>query len=225
MTEKPYDGTRLLDAMETAINYNNFIAQRVAAHCSHKKAVDFGAGSGTIARLLKKQGLEILCVEPDSNLRQQLEQSSFTTLTSIEEIPDGQDCIYSINVLEHIENDAQTISQLCNKLRTGGILFIYVPAFMALYSSVDKKIGHHRRYTKSSLLPLFKDMRIVRCQYSDSLGFFAGLAFKALDNGSGVVSDTAIRFYDRFAYPVSKTLDRALQNVFGKNILLVAEKN
>ena len=76
-----------------------------------------------------------------------------------------------------------------------------------------------------SLKKLFADFEIVRCEYADSLGFFAGLAFKMLDSGDGHVSPQSIRIYDQWGVPISKLLDVGFRNLFGKNVLLVAKKH
>ncbi|MCC6137567.1 MAG: class I SAM-dependent methyltransferase [Bdellovibrionaceae bacterium] len=226
MSQEPiaYSGTSLLESMESAVNYNSHIADIVSKYCTGKNILDFGAGNGTFARLLTKRLIPVQCLEPDLFLRERLQAEGFTSYASLQEAPHKFDCIYTINVLEHIENDPLAVREMHSALKPKGIVVAYVPAFMSLYSSVDKKIGHHRRYTAESLAALFKDYKIIRCEYVDSLGYFAGLAFKALDKGSGNVSESSIRIYDQFAFPVSKMLDVGLRHLFGKNVLLVAEK-
>jgi hypothetical protein len=46
------------------------------------------------------------------------------------------------------------VQQLAHALRPGGSVILYVPAFEALYSDFDRRIGHHRRYTKHDLTRL-----------------------------------------------------------------------
>ena len=60
--------------------------------------------------------------------------------------------IYTLNVLEHIEDDAAALRSLHAKLTDGGKLLIYVPAFPVLYTSMDAKVGHVRRYTRDTLM-------------------------------------------------------------------------
>lgn len=221
---EPYSGTDVLESMESAVNYNNYIADILAKHC-RGKTLDFGAGNGTFARLMKKRGATIECIEPDTPLRKRLESEGFKAYTSLKQAPHKFDSVYTVNVLEHIDNDGAAVRELIDSLKPGGTIVAYVPAFMSLYSSFDKKIGHHRRYTTESLLPHFQGLKILRCEYVDSLGFFAGLVFKAIDPGNGQVSQSSIRIYDRFAFPISKILDAGFRQLFGKNVLLVAEKH
>ncbi len=220
----PYTGTGLLESMDSAVNYNRFIADLIEKHSRGDTVLDFGAGNGTFARLLQKRGHTVSCLEPDAELRSRLQDDGFKTYDSLSNTTDHFDTIYSINVLEHIENDREAVATILNALKPHGIFIAYVPAFMALYSSVDKKIGHHRRYTLENFRPLFSGFTILRCEYADSLGFLAGLAFKTLDRGDGHVSEKAIRYYDQFAFPISKMLDVGFRHLFGKNVLIVAQK-
>lgn len=220
----PYSGISVLESLESAVNYNSHIVDLVEKYAKDGSLLDFGAGTGTFARLLNKRGRSVECIEPDIHLRDRLIKEGFQSHASLNNVAQKFSTVYSLNVLEHIENDKEAVESIYQILEPKGVAIIYVPAFMALYSSFDKKLGHHRRYTAESLSALFTNFKIVRCEYVDSLGFFAGLAFKAMDSGSGNVSEKSIRFYDQFAFPISKLLDTGMRHFIGKNVLLVAEK-
>jgi SAM-dependent methyltransferase len=143
-------------------------------------------------------------------------------------IPPGSiDCIYTLNVLEHIEDDLATIRALGERLVRGGRLVIYVPAFQSLYTSMDRKVGHVRRYRRADLRAKVETagLTVLRSEYVDSLGFAATLAFRAFGPKSGDIDRDAVRAYDRYAFPLSRRLDRALNRVVGKNVLVVAQRN
>ena len=93
-----YSGIPLLEAMESAENYNNSIADLICHYCLAPTLVDFGAGTGTFARILKGRGKTVLCVEQDVTLREQLAAKGYTTFSSLQEMPKEQNAIYSINV-------------------------------------------------------------------------------------------------------------------------------
>lgn len=220
----PYTGVDVLEIMDGAKNYNAYLTDLIIAHSPGKKALDFGAGSGAFARFLRARGFEVTCVEPDARLRAGLSQEGFKAFSSIGECSEKFNYIYSVNVLEHVEKDRLCVEALYQSLNDGGRLFIYVPAFMVLYSAFDKKIGHFRRYTKESLLAIFPQFRISRCHYVDSLGFFAALLFKYIGKKDGSVSIAAIRIFDIFVFPLSRCLDVIAKPFVGKNLLLVAQK-
>jgi SAM-dependent methyltransferase len=75
----------------------------------------------------------------------------FEVYTSLDEIPDETfDWVYAFNVLEHINDDGQALAEWSTKLKTAveSRLLIYVPAFEILFSSMDRQVGHFRRYRK-----------------------------------------------------------------------------
>jgi SAM-dependent methyltransferase len=61
------------------------------------------------------------------------------------------DSIVCLNVLEHIEEDVASLRTLRTLLRPGGRVVLLVPALPALYGSLDRALGHVRRYTPSLL--------------------------------------------------------------------------
>ena len=65
---------------------------------------------------------------------------------------------------------------------------------------------------------------VLAAEYVDSLGFLATLAYRFAGSAGGAIDRRALRFYDRFVFPVSRWSDRALKRVIGKNVLVVAER-
>ncbi len=63
----------------------------------------------------------------------------------------GFDLIVAFNVLEHIQNDAQALRQWSLLLAPGGTIVILVPYSQALFSPVDRAVGHYRRYSKAQM--------------------------------------------------------------------------
>jgi hypothetical protein len=65
---------------------------------------------------------------------------------------------------------------------------------------------------------------IQEARYVDSLGFLASLAYRALGNRSGTIDIKALRFFDRFIFPLSLAVDVLASPFFGKNLLVVARR-
>ena len=61
------------------------------------------------------------------------------------------DTVLCANVLEHIEDDAATLSQIREILEPGGTLVLLVPAMPAIYGTLDRALHHFRRYGKEEL--------------------------------------------------------------------------
>lgn len=228
MQQQGYTGIDNLEVMQEAVNYNRYLFDLVRHYTPpHGKALDFGAGGGQFAAPLSALGLDITALEPDRGLQQRLRDQGLHAVGSTSEIRDESfDYIYTLNVLEHIDDDVAALHSLHQKLRPGGKLLIYVPAFQILYTSMDAKVGHVRRYTRGMLTNRVQaaGFRIDRVAYADSLGFFASLVFKLIGNKEGTVSLSALKLYDRIIFPLSRALDLLAQRWFGKNLLLVCTK-
>jgi glycosyltransferase involved in cell wall biosynthesis len=61
------------------------------------------------------------------------------------------DTIVCLNVLEHIEQDTATLSDMFAALPAGGRLILIVPALRWLYGTLDERLRHFRRYEKDEL--------------------------------------------------------------------------
>ena len=114
-------------------------------------------------------------------------------------------------------------------LETNGRLAIYVPALPMLFSDLDRKVGHFRRYKKKELISKVRQagFQVEKCFYSDSIGVLASLMLIILGfrNKAGLGSKKSMMFYDRTIYPISKTLDRFIfKKIIGKNLFLFAIK-
>ena len=223
-----YQGTDNLEVMADARNYNAFLVELVMK-CGgrFRRAVDFGAGIGTFAEQISERGKEVVCIEPDSELRARIRQRGLVAIDTLEALEDGTlEYVYSLNVLEHIENDASTLALISRKLARGGRLLIYVPAFQLLFSSMDRKVGHYRRYTRQHLTTLVRNagLQVIDSAYADSAGFFATLAYKLIGSNTGEISRRSVLAFDRVIFPSSRLCDRVFGTFFGKNLYVVADK-
>jgi predicted SAM-dependent methyltransferase len=160
-------------------------------------------------------------------LRGRLQERNLKVAADVRELADGSiGYAYTLNVLEHIKDDVEALRQLHAKLTPGGRLMIYVPALPILYTSMDAKVGHVRRYTRATLLRAVRSagFDVERVQYVDSIGFFATLLFKLTSRQDGNINRTALKIYDRFVFPLSRAVDLVARRWFGKNLLLIARK-
>jgi SAM-dependent methyltransferase len=224
--EFSYTGTDNLEVMAEAENYNAYLMNLVTRHLAGaRRIVDFGAGIGTFSHQLHVDGRQVIAVEPDAGQRRKIQELGISCEADASQVPDGwADAIFTMNVLEHIEDDRAALDLLHRKLKPGGRLLIYVPAFQVLYSAMDSKVGHYRRYGRDDLVAKARaaGFRVESARYADSLGFLASLVYKWFGDKSGNVDRRALRTYDRFVFPVSRMLDSVLGPLFGKNLVLVA---
>ena len=226
--ESDYSGVENLEVMADAANYNRFLIELVTANSrAGDRVIDFGAGAGTFAAPLAAAGMDVTCVEPDDGLRVVLESKGLPAVPRLDALgPETVDYVYTLNVLEHIEDDVSVLRELGRVLRPGGRLLVYVPAFQVLFTSMDHRVGHHRRYRLADLVRKIErsGFEVIEARYADSLGFGAALLYRIMDRGEGSVSPRGLKLFDRYAFPLSRRLDRLVGRYFGKNVLVVAVK-
>ena len=226
--EFSYGGTDNLEAMREATSYNRFLTDSVELFSGESQSwLDFGAGIGTFAEMLRDRGRSVDCLEPDPSLAGMLNNKGFRTFGSSEGIAsETYDYVYSLNVFEHIEQHLSAAREACRILRPGGRLFIYVPAFQFLFGAMDRKVGHYRRYTKSSLSSLVREsgFTVQKVGYADSLGVVATLLFNLVSTSEGSIGRRSVTAYDSYVFPLSRLIDRMACSVIGKNVFVVARK-
>lgn len=228
MGQVEYTGRDNLEVMRGAENYNKYLVDLILWNAEKKDTlVDFGAGTGTFSLPVAAAGYRVICVETDPVLSDSLARHGLTVLNDLEHADDESvDYIYSLNVLEHIEDDAGIAALWHRKLRPGGKLMVYVPAFQVLFSSMDRKVGHIRRYRKAGLCHKLNNagFAINESHYADSIGFVATLVYKLIDKGDGAVNSKMLKFYDRWIFPFSRILDGVFHGIGGKNVYVRAIK-
>jgi len=225
--EGQYLGVDILEALESAHNYNDYLTRLVRESTESKDLIDFGAGIGTFSKRLRTAGYHVKCIEADPLQRQRLEEQGFDTLENITSVADDSaSFIFSLNVFEHIHDDSVALREIRQKLKPGGTLLIYVPAFKCLWSSLDEKVYHHRRYTKTTLRRLVEQegFAIKNVRYADCLGFISALVFRLFNRSASTLTATSISFYDHWLFPPSRVLDKLFDRWFGKNVYVLCRK-
>jgi len=223
-----YTGHENLLVMQHAHNYNYFLAQLIHQYGKDFDViVDFGAGVGAFAQKVRPWARRLICVEPDAIQIEMLRIAGFEVAHKISALPNGAvEFIYSLNVLEHIEDDRAALSEVFMALISGGRLLIYVPALQWLYSSMDAKVGHYRRYRMNDLTQKIVEAGFIikRKEYVDILGVPASLIYKWIGSSEGNVNTSVLSLYDRFVFPISRIFDKIFYRIGGKNLLIICEK-
>ena len=225
-----YQGDENLETMTVAVNYNNFLTKEIHKYAPkqiRKKVFDFGAGRGQFTNIWGNFDVDISAIEIDPRLQRHLKDMNIT-VTNLDQIPHSvADYIYSINVLEHIEDDEVILMSLFSRLKENGVLLIYVPAFELLWTPMDDAVGHVRRYSKLEIETKLRKsgFEVQKSMYVDCAGFFATLLMKLFMNSEGTLKVGLVKAYDRYCFPLSRVLDTLFfRFFFGKNIEIIAKK-
>lgn len=226
-SKNAYAGKEILSDLTLAKNYNLHLKILLQENYSPgDKVLDFGAGNGHFLSQIGDKSGNYFAVEPDPKLSDLIRQSGIASLVEPENIQVGAfDFIYSLNTLEHIEDDKAVFADFFQWLKPGGTLLIYVPAVPHLYSRFDASIGHFRRYTRTELIEkaLGVGFHIEAARFMDPMGYFLALAYRLFFN-SGKLTLGQVRLFDRYFYQISKTISPLTENLFGKNLILIAKK-
>lgn len=99
------------------------------------------------------------------------------------------DVVIALDVLEHIENDAQAVIEIKRVLKPGGTVIIFVPAFMSLWGEADEMGRHFRRYQKPELLKRLGDggFTVVRSSYFNTILFLPIFLVRYISRTFGIM--------------------------------------
>ena len=130
------------------------------------------------------------------------------------------DGLFALNVVEHIKDDVLAIANAKKLLRTGGRLVILVPAYQALYNSLDKALEHYRRYNKTSLSVLFEtnDLKIERKYHFNFMGIFGWFVSGKLQKNETLPTGQMKLFNS--LVPASKIIDKITLNSIGLSVVV-----
>jgi len=136
------------------------------------------------------------------------------------------DSILYVNVLEHVEDDSAELASIYSLLRRGGHALIFVPANRWLFGSMDRQLGHYRRYSMAELRDKCEKAGFTVCLASH-FDFFGVLPWwvKYCLLRSSAMEPATVRFYDRWVVPLSRAIETRISPPVGKNLLVVALKS
>ena len=154
------------------------VIERHTAGTSNLKILEAGCGTGGNLQMLSSMG-ELSAFEPDDDARRLAAGKADCTIAH-GTLPDGIpfngekfDLIVAFDVIEHVEQDRESLNALRASLAPGGKLIMTVPALPWLWSAHDERHHHFRRYTRSGLRAILQNAgyRPVNLTYFNTLLF------------------------------------------------------
>jgi glycosyltransferase involved in cell wall biosynthesis len=160
-------GHSILEALSFAPKFNRWLADTISPFVG-LSVLEIGAGMGNLTRNLcthrKSWVATDVNVEYLDHIRNLFRHRPSLSVSNLDVadpesfVPfEGQmDTVVCVNVLEHIEDDAAALRSFRTVLEPEGRLILLVPNDPNAYGSIDREIGHYRRYTTSSLRSLIE---------------------------------------------------------------------
>lgn len=169
-------GAETLERIGSATAFNRWMFQRLAPWVG-PTVLEVGAGVGNISQfLVDRQRVVLSDIDPEYLKRLETRfagKDNFgfrkLELPGANRSDDGErfSSVICLNVLEHIEDDVSSLREMARFLNDDGRLVVLVPAFPSLFGSLDVALGHYRRYTKPTLLTVFKQagLKLLHMEY------------------------------------------------------------
>lgn len=220
-----------LESMSQALWYNRWTLRKFA-HALRGDILEVGCGIGNFTEALTSFG-SVWAIDTDAHAVKQTK----TLLGKRARVGNGDiergtyffrkssfDTIVCMNVLEHIEDDTEALSNMHALLKPGGSLVLLVPIHSFLYSSIDHAIDHYRRYEPDQLLRTTKHHGFD-VMYHRKLNFLGALGWfvRGKVMRRQTVSLGSIRMFNAIA-PIVLPLEDIVEPVIGTSILLIAKK-
>lgn len=232
MPSTTYAGTEL-DVFVHARNWKRYLRDTLAPDL-RGRVLEVGGGiGGTTAVFRDARQTSWTVLEPDVRLAAQLVDRARTMAAPVHVVAGLMDavlaaprfdCILYIDVLEHIERDADELREAARRLAPGGVIVVMSPAHQWLFTPFDEAIGHCRRYDRASLARLTPDgTRLVRLTYLDAFGLCLSLGNKLLLRSASPTL-AQVKLWDTWCIPASRRLDALTGGRLGKSILAVWRK-
>ena len=231
-------GKNTLEVIAAARRFNQWMYQTIRPFL-HGNVLEIGSGIGNISSFFLADNISITLSDTDEFYLQTL-KDKFHSFPNLKEIllidlqhPSFEsaypalkkqyDAVFLLNVLEHVEHDNDSIKNCYYLLKPGGTLLILTPAYTFLYSSLDKALGHYRRYTTSSLNSLLQNNMFItrQCFYFNVLGIVAWFYGKIL--GLKTIPSKEMSLYNKIV-PFAELIDKLIFRKAGLSAIIVGEK-
>lgn len=196
------------------------------------RVLEIGSGIGTLSAMLVDRARLVLTdtrAEYLAQLRRRFGGRPNISVARLHLPDDGADVakerfdtVICLNVLEHVADDIRSLAAIRNLLQPGGRLVLLVPALRALYGTLDRALGHYRRYARAELEAKFAQtgFRVAHIEYFNLAGvpgwWFAGRVLRRQMIPAG-----SLRLYDTLV-PLFK-LERLLPWRVGQSLIAIGE--
>jgi glycosyltransferase involved in cell wall biosynthesis len=161
---EPY-GRGMLNNLNGTPQYLNWLAAVLRPHMGDT-VLEIGAGIGSFGARLMGRRYEYVVTEKDPLYLHALRNRFLRTpnvcvraldpevTSGLEDLRETFDTVLCINQLEYFEDPAPTVAAIQKTLKPGGRLLVLVPQGPGLYGTIDRAMGHKRRFRLRELKDL-----------------------------------------------------------------------
>ena len=202
------------------------------------KVLDIGCGSGLMLNALEEVGQTFGMDMSDEAIS--FSKEIFNGRVENGALPDQLpyqenyfDLITALDVIEHIDNDVDSISAIRSLLVPGGKAVFTVPAYMFLWSAHDEMNEHKRRYTLPELNEKLVQagFTVEKISYYNTFLFPVVFLVRMLNNvlkrdGASDMDmpGSALNYVLKKIFGIEKYLLRVFNLPFGVSVLAVVRK-
>ncbi len=222
--------------MAKAVNYQRWQFQVIAPHIKGR-VLEIGGGIGNFTPGLAASASHVVSIEPNAYCHAQLIEKTRSlasvtvhniTAEALEQkltAAEKFDSAVCMNVLEHIRDDEAAVGAFARLLKPGGSLAILVPAGPWLFGELDRRLGHFRRYSKSTARAVVEKagLRVTALRYFNFIGLW-GWWWNARVAKAATQNDGQIHLFDNYIVPWQSRLESILPPPLGQSVLVVAQK-
>lgn len=221
-----------LESLTSAVNYHRWVEDLAAPHLG-EDPLEVGSGLGDYAQAWVDRGQPRVTVsdaDPSrlTHLRSRFPAGGPVVVRELD-VMSGEAGSYSavvaINVLEHLSDDVAALRAMAGRVRPGGKVVIFVPAFPFAMSRFDRTVGHFRRYRRHTLVAAFTaaGLEVEQVRYVNApglLAWFLGMRLLRMTPQDGAT----VRLWDRFVIPLARAAEARRQPPFGQSVFAVGVK-
>ncbi len=233
-------GFETLEIFSTTSAINQWLYDKIKTFSSGQ-ILEIGSGIGNIsAHLLKDQNnVSLSDLRPeycqllqrkfgkDLHLKQvyELDLSAEDFKVRYADLLEKFDTVFALNVIEHIEQESLAIQNAKSLLRRNGKLVILVPAGQSLFNSLDRELGHYRRYSKTGLKNVMRTagFEISYCRYFNAAGILGWWLSGSVFHDK-IITSSKLNLFNQLV-PMFRILDWFVTPFTGVSVISVGIKN
>ncbi len=225
-----------LDRMSSATNYRKWLYDVLEPYLGHN-VLEIGAGVGDLTEHIA-HGRKVFVTDLSEPCLQKLEER-FSSWNNVEvsrfdlmnfDLESWQrkriDTTVSMQLFEHLHSDTKAFKNIFEIMSEGGTIITMVPALKVLYGTIDRALGHYRRYSRKDICDKIEaaGFTVTDSFYFNLIGAI-GWFINARILHITTQKSSQIKVFDKVVVPIMSRIEKRLKLLpFGQTVFCVARK-